>query len=642
MNPTEKPLTVLLVEADEPAAQTIRDMLGSAYRFRVTLETVGRLESALERIAQGGVDVVLLDSSLPDAEGIEGITRFTTAAPNLPTIVLADPHDQALVLRLAHEQKHIYLLKGNFDECFLCGAIARAIERSRLLSLVQQRETELQTSRAQLQAILESSSDGILLVDRDGTVLLANPTAERMLGAEPDNLVGPLFDRPLTPGTKSEERLAFDDGRAAVIAMDVRETDWQDRQVYLVSLHDITQRKQTEEMLRRHRDELELLVYERTADLAKANEELKSAIARLELHDRERSKFIVNVSHELRTPLASMCYAIENLLGGVVGPVPENVLSYLQMFKEDCERLTRTVNDILDLSRIESKVLKLHRVPLPFFRIVQHMVDCLRVQAEAKHQTLIVNGREDVGFVECDPQKIERVVMNVLHNAIKYTPEEGKIEVSVGPDPADSKSLCFDVTDNGIGIPPGYLPRVTERYFRIGEQPDGAGLGLAIVKELVELHEGHIEVVSPPPSRERGTLVSIRLPKATPSTVLVVDDDEAARGLLVRQLASQGYQVLAAGNASEVEATLRSSTPDVMIVDLIMPGMDGITLIARIKSDAELRHIPVVAITGGDLDRTRSEILQGFSIPALRKPWPKAELLNRVEEALIGRHYFDH
>jgi len=367
---------------------------------------------------------------------------------------------------------------------------------------------------------------------------------------------------------------------------------------------------------------------------------LEEAVANLEQHDRARSMFVSNVSHELRTPLTSMIYAVKNMLKGVIGPIPERARRYLEILDGDCKRLLGTVNDILDLRKVESKTLTLARTRVPIARLVRRSVESLAVQAEQKRLALTVSCDGWPRFVFCDALKLERAVLNVVGNAIKFTREGGAVEVKVEDDPAREGWVRLCTVDNGIGIPPAALPRVTERYFTVGEQPSGCGLGLALSKEIVELHGGSIEIHSPPPGRSRGTSVVIGLPIVESPTLLIVDDEPAVLALLSGQVSGQGYRVMTAENGIEALNMVRSHHPDLLILDLVLPGMGGAEVILQMRSDKDLMRIPVIVITGAHVESAKAEIMNNFSIPAMSKPWRESELLDHVEGAFLGATVF--
>ena len=229
-----------------------------------------------------------------------------------------------------------------------------------------------------------------------------------------------------------------------------------------------------------------------------AQNALEEAYARLEAHDRARSQFISNVSHELRTPLTSMIYAITNLLKGVAGPVSGKLEKYLLRLSSDSKRLLGTVNDILDLRRLEDNRLVLYPATTNFPLMVENSVESLRLHAESKKKELLIQPTDTLMFVDCDMQKIERVILNLINNAVNYSEDGSRIEVITHMS-EDGRSAICDVIDDGIGIAPEDLERVMDRYYRVGEQIAGTGLGLAISKEIVELHGGSLTLSRPPP-----------------------------------------------------------------------------------------------------------------------------------------------
>ena len=535
------PIRVLLVEDDEEDYIIARDLLAAAQNHRFELKWFDRLEPAMLYLSDGEIDVVLLDFSLPDAEGWEALQRMHAQAPHLPIIILTGLADEARSVQAVKEGAQDYLFKSAIDKDQLVRSIRYAIERKRAQETLKRYHDHLED----------------LVAERTSELALANENLQR----------------------------------------------------------EVAERKTAEEKLR-----------ELVKEMADNNE--------------VKSRFVSNVSHELKTPLASMSSAIENLSTGVVGALPARVRTYVDMLSEDVRRLIGTVNDILDLSRIEADRFALSKVKLPFSRFVRQAVDSVHLQAEGKGLQLSTAIDEGVGFVDCDAQKMERVIFNVIGNCIKYTPVGGTIEVLLKRRDGDPPGVVLDVIDSGIGIEAQYLSRVTERYFRVGEQVAGSGLGLALCKEMLELHGGSIEVMSPPPGRKGGTQVTMCLPAVVSPRVLAVDDDAMVQELLREELTQQGYDVIPCGSAVEAfEIMAREGQPDMLIVDLLMPVLDGVELIAKVKSHHELRQIPTIMITGHEMDETKREILEGFGVPALRKPWRRHELIQCIEEAVMGKQY---
>ncbi len=368
----------------------------------------------------------------------------------------------------------------------------------------------------------------------------------------------------------------------------------------------------------------------------RAQDALEEAITKLEQHDRNRSQFISNVSHELRTPLTSMIYAITNMLKGVVGTLNESAVKYLEMLLGDCRRLLATVNDILDLRKIENQTLTLTKARVPFGRLITGSAKSLAVQAEQKSLDLTIDPGDALWFVNCDAQKIERVVLNLVGNAIKFTPKGGFVHVAVSADPGHKGFVRVIVDDNGIGIPVAALDRVTDRYFTVGEQPSGTGLGLAISKEIVAMHGGELKVESPPPGADKGARLAFRLPVAEAPTVLIVDGDDGVRRTLEAQIRDHGYHAMQAASGEEAMQVIRTAHPDIIILDMLLPDLEGSEVILRLKSDAATVRIPVLVLTGAHIGQSKVDILRNFGIPVLAKPWDETELLDGVANAFLG------
>jgi PAS domain S-box-containing protein len=486
----------------------------------------------------------------------------------------------------------------------------------------------IEDSRDYLGAIIGGSHDGIGLLDEQGCFEFGNDAFFATLGWPRGELIGQPLAKVVPPDLQTFITERWQDvqrGPGLSYDLDTLAKN-RERHSLLVSLQRITIGDHTKYCM----------VTKDITSRKRSEVEMSRAIEQLKAHDKAKTQFVSNVSHELKTPLSSMTYAIDNILRGIVGDVPERLRVYIDMLREDAERLGRVIGDILDMSRLESNMLTLERVTLPFGPLVRHVVSGFRIQAEKRRLSLCVAIDGNGNFVNCDPQKIERVIMNVIHNAVKFTPEEGAIEISLTRHPDHPDSLLLTVTDSGIGIPAEHLTHVTERYFRIGEYVDGTGLGLAIAKEIVVLHGGELLLQSPPPGRMCGTQVRITLPLASPPTIIAVDDDQNILDLLGIQLGDAGYRVVTCTSPTAALACLSDVSPGLILTDIVMPDMDGIKVIATIRTSQQWRRTPVGAITGAVLDRAQREILEGLNIPTLHKPWRLEALLTFVEDALTG------
>jgi signal transduction histidine kinase len=261
---------------------------------------------------------------------------------------------------------------------------------------------------------------------------------------------------------------------------------------------------------------LEAKVQQRTAQLARLNRELEESNKKLVELDRLKSQFLSHVSHELRTPLTSIKGFTENMRAGLAGPLGEKQDRYLERIRENTERLTRMIADLLDLSRIEAGKIELALGPVALPQAVGEVVEQLRPLAVEKRHRLDLHSAVADLAIRADRDRLSQILTNLIDNAIKYTPEGGSITVRIAQQ--SPRWAKISVIDTGVGIPAEALSRVFDPFFRAGHSIEGRakglGLGLSIVKNLVELHGGKVTVESAP---SRGSAFHILLP-ASPST----------------------------------------------------------------------------------------------------------------------------
>ncbi len=380
--------------------------------------------------------------------------------------------------------------------------------------------------------------------------------------------------------------------------------------------------------------------------------EMRDLLLRLREADRQKDLFLATLSHELRTPLTSIV-GWSKILMENENVEPAMRARALETIYRNAQAQAHLIEDILSISRIVAGKLAIDRQNINFSEIVMAAVDSIRPAAAAKNIQLnpsIV----PTAFITGDPVRLQEVVLNVLSNAVKFTPSGGRIDLELT---LDDQNALLRVTDNGIGITAEVLPHIFE-HFRQADSSDtraagGLGLGLAIAKNLVHLHGGSVRATSE--GRGKGTSMFIEIPRQragaavpplqpdlrlnpierTPLTghsVMLVEDDKDSRELLGHLLRDSGATVLMAESAPQAFELFRTSKPDIIVSDIGLPGENGYDLLARIRSE-ELPSIaitPAVALTGyADTETQEKALAAGFQVH-LAKPVQPERLLTAL------------
>ncbi|MFF2090828.1 two-component system histidine kinase PnpS [Paenibacillus sp. NPDC058174] len=332
--------------------------------------------------------------------------------------------------------------------------------------------TRIRENESQLESVLDNMINGVVMIDETGQIVLISRRAEEILGFSSKELVGRNF---------AEAKQQYELSQMIHEGLAVREHIREEINFYF-----------PEERLL----ELNLVpIYHEGNEFGGVLLVLQdvTAIRRLE---RIRSEFVANVSHELKTPIAAVKGFAETLLGGAVKD-EETTRSFLQIIFDESDRLNRLIGDILELSKIESRRVPLYFSPVEVDSFVQKTVTLMETEAAKKSIRLDVQAEGGL-YVEADEDRLRQIMMNLLANGINYTPEGGKVTLSV--EGIDEDHIRIKITDTGIGIPKKDLPRIFERFYRVDKarsrSSGGTGLGLSIVKHLVELHKGTISVTS--------------------------------------------------------------------------------------------------------------------------------------------------
>jgi len=325
--------------------------------------------------------------------------------------------------------------------------------------------------------------------------------------------------------------------------------------------------------------------------------------------ERAKTDFVSNVSHELRTPLTSIKGYSDLLVCGAVGALNDQQSYFLKIIQGSADRLTMLINDLLDISRIESGRLKLETKPVQIEKVLHSVVEMIRPQCDKKNLSLSLNIEPNIGLVLGDESRLAQVVTNLVGNACRYTPEGGNITMALS---TSSDTVRVDVIDTGIGIAPEDQAKVFQRFYRVDtplvQQVAGTGLGLPISKMLVEMHGGRMWLQS---EVGQGSTFTFILPlylgsldESAPKveskpyhTVLVVEDEHDIAELIALQLRLEGFEAITTAHGEEAVSLAQTRPIDLITLDMMMPDINGMEVLRRLKADLRTAEIPVVIVS---------------------------------------------
>jgi signal transduction histidine kinase/DNA-binding NarL/FixJ family response regulator len=398
--------------------------------------------------------------------------------------------------------------------------------------------------------------------------------------------------------------------------------------------------------------ELEAKLAERTREVETARAELEARTRQGEEADRLKNAFIANMSHEIRTPLNSVLALTELLRDGVAGPLSIDQRKYLQVIERNGRALLHLINDLLDLSRIEAGHLEMDAQDVELPPGVAAVSEALAPLAAAKNLNVSVEFPPGLPAVRVDPDRLRQILTNLIGNAIKFTDDGG--QVIVGAEARDD-AVVLNVTDTGVGIPDKYRERIFQEFFQVDQtlvrRQGGTGLGLAIARRLARLMGGEITVES---VVGRGSRFSLLLPQAVarrarpaaaeapaaeaapalPATVLVVEDNEDNLFTLRQILARRPLEIVTATSGRQAIERCRQQPPDLIIMDVQMPGMTGLQATGAIRALPGGGDIPILALTAQAMKGDRERIIAAGCDEYLSKPVQPAALVAAVDRLL--------
>ena len=587
---------VILADDNADMRAYVRELLTPAYR----IETVADGDQALETARRERPDLILTDVMMPglDGFGLLAAIRQDESLRSVPVVILSARAGEEARIEGFDAGADDYLIKP-FSARELVARVGALLE---LASIRREAEHALRLRTAQFQTLLNEAPLGVYLVNAAFRIQEANPPAQSLFSDIKD-LMGHDFDQVIHTLWRKEYadeivrlfRHTLDTGQPYVAPERVEErldrgtTEIYEWQINRIGLPD---------------GNFGVVCYFRDISVhVRARNALQDA-------DRQKDEFLAMLAHELRNPLAPIQNA-STLLAALTNHEPRAQFS-VGVIKRQVTQLTRLVDDLLDVSRITQGRIELKREPLELGAIISQAVEVVdSLFREQRHKVSIATGYLPL-YVLGDTARLVQCMGNVLTNAAKYTDPDGEIKIRSF---SSDNTAVIQITDNGVGISPELLPRIFDLFVQSERTLDraqgGLGIGLSVVKRLIEMHGGKVQARSD--GLGRGTTFEIRLPliqrpravvdphppiTAAPRRILIVDDNIDAADTLGMLLELEGHVAQAVYLSTEAIERARTFKPDIVLLDIGLPGMNGYELAQRFRSMPELDGVRLIALTG--------------------------------------------
>jgi PAS domain S-box-containing protein len=626
-SPLESHRAHVLIVDDDSGIATLQARQLQRAGYEVTVATT--VDEALAAVRRNTPSLVILDLRLAEgASGLELYERMRTEGWNVPAILVTAFADQAVAIKALRAGVRDLIPKAPDYLDYLPTAVDRVIAQVRV-------ERRLVESEVRLASIIGTTMDAIVMCDGQLRIKLFNHSAEEMFGCSAATAVDEAITR-FVPGLRlptahsngggaagtTRQRLEVDgrryDGTEVPIEVSVSDVVVHGSRMFTVIARDVTERRRIES-------------------------ELREA-------DRRKDEFLGMLAHELRNPLAAITTAGEVLHRTVPDAQAQKLTGVV---RRQTRALARMVDDLLDVSRVTLGKIQLVTEPLLLSVIVNRAADAIR-DAMTKQQLQFTVGVDDNPvWLKGDATRLEQVLTNLLNNALKFTPPGGRVTLDAR---AIGDAVIVRVADTGLGIPATVLPRVFDLFVQADTSLDraksGLGIGLALVQKLVALHGGSVMASSPGPGQ--GSEFVVRLPVSDDEEVtsfddpasgqtslprlrvLVVDDQRDVADAVAMLLESIGHDAHAVYDGPAALAVSRDQRPDVMFVDVGMPGMTGYDLARQVRRDLLLSQIYLVALTGYGREEDRARAVDaGFDVH-VTKPLDEARLRDILSNASQG------
>ncbi len=648
LSASNKPLRLLVVEdSDDDYEILLREVRRGGYGVTgLRVANAIDLQAALEH----AWDLVSTDWMLPGFGGLQVLQMMKQRPHEVPCIVISGtPNEEAAVDAL--RAGALDFLSKDKPLRFV-PAIERALREAGERRALREAERELRLTEERYRAAFELAPEAIITYDLDtGRIIDANASMLQLFGFTKQQFRQIKLDG-LSPTRQADGRLSADaaaeylerakrgespvfewlnqDAHGNVFPTELRLAllPSSGHQLLRISIVDLRDRMRLEE-IRRRAIELEL-----------QNRRIQEA-------NRLKSEFLANMSHELRTPLNAIIGFAELLHDGQVDPESPQHKEFLGDILTSGRHLLQLINDVLDLAKVEAGKLDFRPEKVDLAKLVNEVVAITRTTAANKRIAVQTEVDPKVDPVVLDPNRFKQVAYNYLSNALKFTPDSGRVTIRIREESGDAFRL--EVEDTGVGIEQADLGRLFVEFQQLdggaSKRHQGTGLGLALTRRLVEAQGGTVGVKSTP---GKGSTFYATLPRAAQAaeapvlprtstkqqrgvrTVLVVEHQERDREVLVAALNEAGFLAEIATTGAEAIARCRERSFDAVTIDLMLPDMSGLDLVGTLRGEPRMRTVPVIVVTV----IPDAKLVAGFAVnDVLRKPLEPSSLLAALERA---------
>ncbi len=637
-------LRVLLIEDDADEAAAIRDLLSGIPGDEIRISWSRDFDSALGMLVAKGYDISLVGYRLGTHDGLELVREARSRGSDTPIILLTANDARDLALQALEAGAADYLVRGRFDAAALERSIRYTLQQKRhaddlerqvadRTSELRKTNLDLQTSEERYRLLVEGATGfAIIMLDLEGRVTTWNVGAERLLGYQEQEVLGTGFSRFFTPEDVAAGRpeRELKNAAATEIGSDDNLLVRKDGTRFWASGATTALRDETGQ----------LRAYSK---IVRDVTERKRAEEALQEADRHKNEHLAMLAHELRNPLGAIANATRVIR--MAHDKPSTVAAASVTLERQTAQMVRLVDDLLDITRISQGKIELRLQRVDLGSAMSLAAETARALSHGADVELIVELPQPPVLLYADPARLAQIIGNLLHNACKFTDKGGVVTLSGGIEEGEA---VIRVRDSGIGIAADQLTKIFEMFAQVDRSLErsrgGLGIGLTLVRHLAELHGGSVEAHSD--GIGKGSEFVLRLPLMNAATeadaapqrepasrarlvrrrVLVVDDNRDAADSLAMILEMLGHEARAVYDGIDAIEAARTFLPDVVLLDIGLPRLNGYDAARRIGAEAWSRDMVLVALTGWgqqeDRDRARHAGFQGHLI----KPVDQAAL----------------